>query len=138
PNVVRRCRRTMRGGLVRAKDGLGKYGERVAATYLVDGGYELIDRNWRCDDAELKGELDIVARREGVLTFVEVKTRSSVDFGEPAEAVGPVKVKKIRELATVWLRQHPTMHSDSISFDVMTVMHTGKGAAQVTHLREAF
>ena len=122
---------------MRAKDGLGKYGERVAATKLVEDGYELIDRNWRCDDGELKGELDIVARRGGVLTFVEVKTRSSVDYGEPAEAVTPIKVRKIRELATVWMRLHPTDHED-ISFDVMTVMHSGKGAATVTHLREAF
>ena len=120
-----------------AKDGLGKYGEKVAAMHLVEAGYELIDRNWRCDDGELNGELDIVAKREGVLTFVEVKTRSSLAFGEPAEAVTPVKVKKIRELATVWMRLHPTEHT-GISFDVMTVMHTGKGAAQVTHLREAF
>ena len=122
---------------MQAKDGLGKYGERVAATKLVEDGYELIDLNWRCDDGELKGELDIVARRGGVLTFVEVKTRSSVDYCEPAEAVTPVKVRKIRDLATVWLRMNPTDH-DGVSFDVMTVMHTGKGAAQVTHLREAF
>ena len=122
---------------MRAKDGLGKYGERVAATHLVNDGYELIDRNWRCDDGELKGELDIVARRGGVLTFVEVKTRSSVAFGEPAEAVGRDKVRKIRELATVWLRRHESDHDD-ISFDVMSVLHTGKGAAQVTHLRQAF
>ena len=120
-----------------AKDGLGKYGEKVAAMHLVEAGYELIDRNWRCDDGELQGELDIIARRDGVITFVEVKTRSSMAFGEPAEAVGPVKVRKIRELATVWLRRHEVEHSD-ISFDVMTVMHSGKGAAQVTHLREAF
>ncbi len=116
-----------------AKDGLGKYGERVAANHLVEAGYELIDRNWRCDD----GELDIVAKREGVLTFVEVKTRSSMAFGEPAEAVTQIKVRKIRELATVWMRLHPTDHDD-ISFDVMSVMHSGKGAAQVTHLRQAF
>ena len=122
---------------MRAKDGLGKYGERVAAQHLAEAGYELLERNWRCDDGELSGEIDIVARRDGVLTFVEVKTRSSVACGEPAEAVGPNKVRKIRELATVWLRRHPTEHSD-ISFDVMSVLHAGKGAAKVTHLRQAF
>ena len=122
---------------MRAKDGLGKYGEQVAVNHLVEAGYELIDRNWRCDDGELHGELDIVARVGGVLTFVEVKTRSSVACGEPGEAVGPDKVRKIRELATVWMRHHPTDHDD-ISFDVMSVLHAGKGAAQVTHLRQAF
>jgi len=122
---------------MRAKDGLGQYGERVAAMHLVEDGYELIERNWRCDDGDLQGELDIVARREGVLTFVEVKTRSSVAFGEPAEAVGPNKVRKIHELATAWMRLHPTAHSD-VSFDVMSVLHSGKGAAEVTHLRQAF
>ena len=122
---------------MRAKDGLGKYGEQVAVNHLVAAGYELIDRNWRCDDGELDGEIDVIARRDGVLTFVEVKTRSSVAFGEPAEAVGRDKVRKIRELATVWLRRHPQEHSD-ISFDVMSVLHPAKGAAQVTHLRQAF
>lgn len=122
---------------MRAKDGLGKYGEQVAVNRLVEDGYELIARNWRCDDGELDGELDIVARRDGVLTFVEVKTRSSVACGEPAEAVGPTKMRRIRELATVWMRRHPTDHAD-ISFDVMSVLHSGKGAAQVTHLRQAF
>lgn len=122
---------------MRAKDGLGQYGERVAAAHLVEAGYELLARNWRCHDGELDGELDIVARRDGVLAFVEVKTRSSVDFGEPAEAVGPQKVRKIRELATVWLRTHPTEHSE-ISFDVVSVLHSGKGAASVSHLRQAF
>jgi putative endonuclease len=68
---------------MRAKDGRGKYGERVAAQHLEAAGFEVLDRNWRCP----QGELDIVARDGAALVFVEVKTRSSTKFGEPAEAV---------------------------------------------------
>lgn len=118
---------------MQAKDGLGQYGERVAVRRLVDDGYEILDRNWRCAD----GELDVVARREGVIAFVEVKTRRSNDFGEPAEAVGPRKQQKMRELAAIWFRERG-VERGQMSFDVVEVRHAEKGAAAVTHLREAF
>jgi len=126
---------------MQAKDGLGHYGERVALRHLIDAGHEILDRNWRCDE----GEIDIISRCEGVITFVEVKTRSSSRFGEPAEAVGPRKQNKLRELAAIWLRQRtpppdagPNTGPRELSFDVIEVRHPERGAASVTHLRQAF
>ena len=66
-----------------AKDVLGKRGEELAAAFLESEGYTILDRNWRCP----QGEIDLVAL-DGVDTvFVEVKTRSSVAFGHPLEAI---------------------------------------------------
>jgi putative endonuclease len=84
---------------VRAKDAIGRYGEDVAARHLTDAGLTILDRNWRCR----AGELDIIAVDSGVLVFCEVKTRSSTQFGDPAEAVIGAKAARIRRLAMAWL-----------------------------------
>lgn len=118
---------------MRAKDGVGRYGERVAARYLQEHGLEVVDRNWRCG----QGELDIVARDGPVLVFVEVKTRSSAQFGVPAEAVTRVKANRIRALAVAWLAGHPHAYA-GLRFDVVSVMRSPAGAAQVLHLQDAF
>ncbi len=118
----------------RAKDAVGGYGERVAATHLIRRGLVLLDRNWRC----ARGELDLVMRDRGdVLVFVEVKTRRSDRFGTPAEAVGPAKVLRLRQLAAAWLAQ-AGIHPAEVRFDVVEVRPRPSGAAEVTHLPGAF
>src|SRR3954451_15768526 len=84
---------------MRAKDILGRRGEQAAADHLTELGWQILDRNWRCRE----GELDIVARDGTELVFVEVKTRSSLAFGAPAEAVDRVKAARIRQLALRWI-----------------------------------
>ncbi len=122
------------GGPELAKDRLGRYGEDLAAQHLVAVGMRLLDRNWRCRE----GELDLVARdRDGTVVFVEVKTRSSAAFGDPAEAVSWAKVRKLRTLAGVWLREHPSDGSP-LRFDVISVVRQRGQAPVVRHLREAF
>src|SRR5690606_42139047 len=71
---------------------------------LREDGYEILDRNWRCRE----GEIDIVARdpRSDAIAFVEVKTRSGTGFGHPSEAVGAVKLERLRRLAGRWLSAH--------------------------------
>ena len=78
-----------------AKDGLGRYGERVAERVLLDAGMTVLARNWRCSD----GEIDLVARDGDALVVCEVKTRTSTAFGVPAEAVGVAKADRLRRLA---------------------------------------
>jgi putative endonuclease len=118
---------------MRAKDGRGKYGESVAAQHLEAQGFEVLDRNWRCP----QGELDIVARDGAALVFVEVKTRSSTRFGEPAEAVDYKKARRLRGLAAAWLvAKRPPYYTD-MRFDVLSVLTPRSGPAQVTHLRDA-
>jgi putative endonuclease len=119
--------------IVQAKDGVGKYGERVAARHLVEAGLEVLDRNWRCP----AGEIDIVAREGGVVVICEVKTRSSTTYGAPQEAITPVKAARLRELALWWLREHPCGGAP-VRFDVVSVLRSRRGAAAVQHLRGAF
>lgn len=78
-----------------ARKKLGAWGERVAAEQLRAGGYDILARNWRC----AYGEIDIVARRDDQLVFVEVKTRRGRGHGTPEEAVTPHKARKLFELA---------------------------------------
>ena len=114
---------------------LGQYGEDLAAQHLVAAGMVLLDRNWRCRE----GELDAVARdADGTLVFVEVKARSGTGFGEPAEAVGVVKARRIRALACRWLTEHAPTGGAELRFDVISVVRRRGQAPQVTHLRGAF
>lgn len=115
------------------KDKLGRYGEAIAAQLLIDRGYRILDRNWRCSH----GEIDIVAAVERTLVVCEVKTRSSVEFGEPAEAVDRSKASRLRILAAQYLAVHPGGWDD-IRFDVVSVLRPPAGPAQVRHLTAAF
>src|SRR5215218_995132 len=83
-------------------NGLGRYGERVAARHLTDRGMVVLDRNWRCD----AGEIDLVLRDGDVLVVCEVKTRSSDACGTPHEAIGPAKLDRLQRLAMLWADRH--------------------------------
>lgn len=120
---------------MRTKDAVGRFGEDLAARYLSESGLEVLERNWRCAD----GELDIVAREGDVLAFVEVKTRSTTAFGEPVEAVTPVKAARIHRLAMRWLAERrPGAPWCPIRFDVVSVVRLAPGGPSVSHLRGAF
>ena len=113
---------------MRAKDGLGRYGEDVAARYLVDAGLVLLARNWRCAE----GEIDIVARDGDVLVICEVKTRRDTTHGTPVEAVTARKAERLKVLAQRWLAAH-SARPRAVRFDVVSVLAAGRGAASVDH-----
>ena len=107
-------------------------GESLAAAYLEQRGWRIVERNLRLRE----GEIDIVAARAGVLAFVEVKTRQSSAFGSPADAVTWRKQRKIRLLASRYLAErHPGAHI--IRFDVVDIARD-RGGFLVTHLEGAF
>jgi putative endonuclease len=118
---------------MRVKDAVGKHGERIAARCLRDAGFELLATNWRCP----RGEIDIVAADGRALVICEVKTRSSLAYGDPAEAVGLIKAQRLRALSLHWLAEHPG-HWDEIRFDIVTVLRRPAGPPLVRHLRGAF
>lgn len=115
---------------MRASDGLGAYGERVAAAHLVSAGMSVLARNWRCS----VGEIDIVARDGDVLVICEVKTRSSTRLGHPLEAVTPAKAARLRRLAAVWMRE-TQVHPPFVRIDLVGVLRSPRGAASVDHVR---
>ena len=78
----------------------------------------MVERNWRCG----AGEIDLIVLRGRLLVFCEVKTRSSVAFGTPAEAVGRTKQARIRRLAARYLHEDASPGSKQIRFDVAAVL----------------
>jgi putative endonuclease len=116
-----------------AKDVLGRHGEELAAAFLQNDGYTILDRNWRCS----QGEIDIVAF-DGVETaFVEVKTRSGLAFGHPLEAITVQKLARLRRLAAAWCETHPGNH-DRIRIDAIAVVTSRGAAPQIEHLKRVF
>lgn len=111
---------------------LGKSGEDLAARYLIQKNYQIIERNFRSK----LGEIDIIARQGKTLIFCEVKTRLSSSYGHPFEAVTTNKQNKIRKVAELYLvKAKNTLHNyDSIRFDVISVT----AAVNVEHIENAF
>lgn len=81
---------------------LGRWGEDVAARHLVAKGYEITDRNWRCES----GELDLVALDGDCLVVVEVRTRRGQALGTPEESVTPAKQARLITLADAYVQAH--------------------------------
>ena len=114
---------------------LGRWGEDLAAQHLTSIGMQVLVRNWRCE----LGELDLVARDlDGTVVFVEVKTRAGNGFGEPAEAVGRVKARKLRTLACRWLLEHRPPGAVELRFDVVGIVRRPGRVPELRHLRAAF
>lgn len=110
---------------------LGKAGEDAAADYLIGKGYAICDRNWRKN----RLELDIVASKDGMLVFVEVKTRRNTDFREPHEAVDWKKIRHIVVAADAYIKQHDI--ETDVRFDIIDVVGRD-GHFQITHIEDAF
>lgn len=111
------------------KDDVGRRGEDCAAHYLLQKGYTLLERNWRCD----QGEIDLIAARDGDIVFVEVKTRSGTGFGHPFEAITVAKLARLRRLAGAWCRQSG-LRARHIRIDAIAVITRPGHEPVVEHL----
>jgi putative endonuclease len=118
------------GGAVRAKDALGRYGEDLAARHLIQSGFIVLERNWRCD----QGEIDIVAREGDVLVVCEVKTRSSLRHGSPFEAVTERKLHRLERLGMRWMKERG-VRPRSMRVDVVSVLRPATGRSVLEHVR---
>ncbi|WP_017540071.1 YraN family protein [Nocardiopsis halophila] len=117
-----------RAGSGWTKAALGRYGEDLAAAHLERTGLRILARNWRCPE----GEIDILARWGGTLIVVEVKTRSGQRFGTPLEAVGPMKVRRLRRLSRRW-RAQARDAPPRTRIDVVGVLVRRDGRAYLRH-----
>jgi putative endonuclease len=115
---------------MRAKDALGKSGERAAADYLQAAGLRILDQNWRCEI----GEIDIVAVDRQVFVVCEVKTRSGVGYGTPLDAVTRAKLRRLRRLAVAWLNAHG-VRFDQVRIDVVGLICEGTGGFTIEHVK---
>jgi putative endonuclease len=116
-----------------AKDVLGRDGEAIAVRHLEGKGYRIIDRNWRC----AQGEIDIVARQNDETVFVEVKTRSSIAYGHPFEAITTQKLARLRRLAGAWCLTTSTAPRH-IRIDVVSVIVGRAQEPAIEHIEAVF
>nr|WP_104126971.1 YraN family protein [Cryobacterium sp. Y57] len=115
------------------KDELGKLGEDQAARFLQGAGYTILTRNWRCSE----GEIDLVVQQGAAVVFVEVKTRSSVSFGHPFEAITVKKLARMRRLAAAWCGQAERWPRQ-IRLDVIAVIAPVGREPVIEHLEGVF
>jgi ribonuclease HII len=101
---------------------LGKNGEELAAKYLSQNGYQILERNFRLGKL---GEIDIIAKHKEFVCFIEVKTRSGNSYGAPSEAVNQKKQHTIRKLAWTYLKKM-NLQDNFIRFDIVEVIGNSK------------
>lgn len=113
---------------------LGDRGERAAVRYLKKQGFRIIAKQYR----NSYGEVDIIAQDGKATVFVEVKTRTSTNDGQPFEAVDLRKQEKITRIALAWLKQHDRLEQPA-RFDVVSILWPDeRGEPQIQHFRNAF
>lgn len=117
---------------------VGRWGEELAARFLESKGWTVLDRNWRLG----RHEIDLVACREDVLAFVEVKTRSGPRFGHPLEAITARKRREIERVARGWLGRHPPvgggLRQRTVRFDAVAVVGREDGEPVIEHVEDAW
>jgi len=114
---------------------LGKKGEELAVEYLRKDGYKILDRNWTYQ----KAEIDIIAQKENILAVIEVKTRSSLDFGSPQDFVKPKKIQLLIKAVNAYINYREKDFCDdlNIRFDIIAIHKNGESFA-IEHLTDAF
>ena len=110
---------------------LGKIGEELAVAHLEQNGYEILETNWFFQ----KAEIDIIAQKGGILAVIEVKTRSTLDFGLPQEFVKPKKIQLLVKAINEYVLQNDL--DVSVRFDIVAI-HKEKDAFILEHIEEAF
>lgn len=111
---------------------LGEEGERIAEAWLVQRGWRILDRRFRSGHRDL----DLVAEREGIVAFVEVKARRGRSFGHPVEAVNWRKQRELTRSAWVWIARYGGAKQE-FRFDVVGVIMDESGT-RVRHVENAF
>ena len=110
---------------------LGKKGEQLAVNFLVKNGYDIVERNYRFD----KAEVDIIAKQKDVLAIVEVKTRSTTDFGNPQDFVKPKQIQRLVKAVNEYVVENDL--DVEVRFDIIAIVKNGK-AYDIEHLEDAF
>ena len=110
---------------------LGKLGEELAADFLQKNGYEILETNWVFQ----KAEIDILAQKENILAVVEVKTRSSIDFGLPQDFVKPKKIQLLVKAVNEYVIANDL--DVEVRFDIIAI-HKDTKDFSIEHIEEAF
>jgi len=110
----------------------GKKGEELAVDYLKGLGFQIIDRNWRYRRAEI----DVIATFENVLHFIEVKTRTSLEFGYPEEGVTRKKINTLVRAGAAYCARFPGW--PHIQFDVLAILFTADKTTDYLFIQDVY
>ncbi|MEC5164593.1 putative endonuclease [Flavobacterium sp. PL11] len=110
---------------------LGKLGEEMAVEFLQKNGYKIIETNWTFQ----KAEIDIIAKKENILAIIEVKTRSSLDFGLPQDFVKTKKIQLLVKAVDAFVNERDL--DVEVRFDIIAIHKEGKSFV-IEHLIDAF
>ena len=111
---------------------IGEKGEQIAEDFLQKKGYNIMERNWRSGQKEI----DIIAMKDEILIFFEIKTRSTYDLGFPEESVTKKKQRFVKFAAEAYIFSHPQYHT--IRFDIISILMDGDNVKEIVHFEEAF
>jgi putative endonuclease len=118
--------------MMTGKKELGKKGEDLALRFLKKRGYRIIEQNYVCK----MGEMDLIAKEKDTLVFIEVKTRTSMDFGPPQLAVTSWKQRQLSKVALHFLKEKK-IEDVKARFDVVAILLT-PGGEEIELIRDAF
>lgn len=110
---------------------LGVKGEQLAVDFLIESGYVIVEQNYRYK----KAEIDVIAKKNGVLVVVEVKTRSTSYFGSPQDFVNPKKIKLLTMAVDYYVIKNDL--DVEVRFDIIAITKQG-GGFNIEHLEDAF
>lgn len=110
---------------------LGKKGEQLAVDFLLKEDYKIVERNYRFD----KAEVDIIAQKDDILAIIEVKTRSTKDFGNPQDFVKPKQIKNLVKAVNEYVIENNLQLE--VRFDIIAVVKE-KSGFNIEHLPNAF
>jgi putative endonuclease len=111
---------------------LGRRGEALAKTHLENAGYEIMDENW-CHG---KAEVDLIAYKDGVIIFTEVKARTGTGFGQPEDFVDLRKQKLLAKAAGEYI--YLMGHNGDVRFDIIAILFNAGGSYRLNHIEDAF
>jgi putative endonuclease len=110
---------------------LGKFGEELAVDFLQQKGYTILETNWTFQ----KAEIDIIAQKENTLAIVEVKTRSSIEFGLPQDFVKPKKIQLLVKAVNEYVTSND-LETD-VRFDIVAIFKENN-VYNIEHIEDAF
>ena len=121
----------LEGKIMAQNNELGEKGEQLAVDFLLKNNYKIIERNYRFQ----KAEVDIIAQKKDILAIVEVKTRSTADFGDPQDFVKPKQIQRLVKAVDEYVTVNDL--DVEVRFDIIAIVKEGKGF-NIEHLENAF
>ena len=113
------------------KKDLGKKGEEIAKKYLIKSGYKIIERNFRTK----YGEIDLICEKDNSIIFIEVRTKSNLDFVSPEESISSKKIDHIKNSSLDYLSKNKKKYKD-IKFEFIGILISSENDYKINHIKD--